>query len=171
MHIASIALLIIATLALGYGSWRWSRSHVGFGILFIHFKDGRVLVEARLLDSPAHRAGLYRYEELLAYKGRPVTGLPKEEWKRVMEEVGVKQVGEKARLTFKRTRDGQDEVFDVEMVAERIWKQIPDWGPPTFVPESERDIWHQGMVICKRTGYWIPTCRLTEQALRNVFAD
>ena len=160
-----LAILLVVIAVIWYIGYKFFNRYIGCGMHIEHFKDGTVRISARLIDSPAGRAGIANGAELLEYNGFATQGLGKEVFQERMDELKPREVGDEVRCRVRQ--DGEEKT--VVMAAEMIEGPIPDWSGHGFIPFDEQGDWHQGMAVCRRTGQWIPTARLSDSAIRRIF--
>ena len=149
--------------------WKLSRRYVGVGAVFGYYDStGKALkgvyVLSRLLDSPAHRADIRKWDQLLEYNGTPMRFTTQGELSEFFKkELKSLQVGDRVRCKIKR--DGK--IFDVVAEAATIQGSIPVHLPQAFPSPHDADYgdYHYGLAVCERTGEWVPTMRLSDGAI------
>lgn len=170
----ALVFLVIFLLA-GWWKWKRSRQYVGIGAVFGYYNSkgkalNGVFVLSRLLDSPAHRADIRKWDQLLEYNGTPMRfntqGALTEFFKK---ELKTLQVGDRVRCKIKR--DGK--IFDVVAEAATIQGSIPVHLPQVFPSLYDEDYgdYHYGLAVCERTGEWVPTMRLSDGKLMRIFGQ
>lgn len=172
--LTAFIFLVVFVLAVRW-TWKLSRRYVGIGAVFGYYNsDGKALkgvfVLSRLLDSPAHRADIRKWDQLLEYNGTPMRfdtqGALTEFFKK---ELGALQVGDRVRCKIKR--DGK--TFDVVAEAAIIQGSIPVHLPQALPSPGDDDYgdYHHGVTVCERTGEWVPTMRLSDGKLMRIFGQ
>lgn len=167
-------LLVVSTLWLLWEVRKWRHRYVGFGWELGWYGPNKpvqgAVVLSRLLNSPAHKAGIYGQldETLLSYNGVPMQFDSAKDFKEFFKkERRSLKVGDVRTCMFKRG----NAVFEVTMTAETIQGPIPVYLPTAHPSPFDVDYhdYHYGMVVCSRTGYWIPTMRLSDEYFNRLF--
>ena len=172
--LTTLVFLVIFVLAVWW-VWKFSKRYVGIGTVFGYYNsEGKALngvfVLSRLLDSPAHKAGLQKWDQLLEYNGTPMQfdtqGALTEFFKK---ELRTSRVGDRVRCKIKRNK----KVFDIVAEAAVIQGSIPVHLPQVFSSPHDDDYgdYHYGLVVCERTGEWVPTMRLSDGKLMRIFGQ
>jgi hypothetical protein len=168
------ALAIAALLVLLFAWREWfCHFHVGFGVdLRMRTSDGTVWVCSRLLNYPAHEAGITNRQRVISIDGMPLRFAPEKEFKRWFK-VSSPQLGVEQRWVV--------EECDGELVTQKIAvmkpvlvaTSIPDyWSPNRSYPEIPLNDWRirRGLAFCVKTGQLRFTYSLSNAALQGVYA-
>lgn len=167
-----IASALIAILALGAWYFKYRHRYIGFGWVLDHYKeDGSTRIVSHLLKSPAGREKIPLGSQLLKWNEVNFEKLTREEFQKRLEKLQPLRIGEEAvsRIRYPEnaiTKHLDNDTFVVRMRAEIIQGPIPVHRDYSFFPLQD-DEWRykRGMAVCKRTGQWFPTVRLSEEAL------
>ncbi len=162
---AMVGVCLLAALLLARLGYRKYHRHVGIGVVFDHYPNRKVILVSRLLESPAARAGLSKGDRLISYNGQSMEDLFYSEFNRAFEAVAPKKAGDIVRCVIAR---GETQL-GFEMRAETIQGPIPIHPFPSAVSDDERPYIKEGLAVCRRTGEWIQTRRLSDYALDKIF--
>lgn len=169
-----IMTLLIMCAILALSAWiTWGRRYVGMGFVLGYYGEGKALprgvyVLSRLIGSPAHKAGLQKFDEVLAYDGRSMATL------------GAGELESFITRTHKRLRSGSkipcrirrgEETYDVTLEAAVITGSIPVHLPQARPHPDDPDYhdYHYGLAYCQRTGEFVPTMKLSDRRLNEIF--
>lgn len=145
----------------------------GYGLMF-DYKDEThtVFVSSRFTQGPAGRAGIGIFDRLLQIDGDPVQYSSKEEFIQWYESHMLpRYLGKEVRMRFRGSKGRE---YEVVMKAELTT------DPPVYYdriphPNShlDGDAWRvtRGMAYCRMTDQWVPTQRLSREALDRVFRN
>lgn len=167
-------LLLVAVVIVAVGFYRRWRRYVGFGFMLGYYDEGRIVegvrVLSRLIESPAGRAGIQKWDRIVGVND---------------EVLSIKKPGELTAFwgKFSRTLKAGDRVkfniqrgfdtFEVELVAEVIQGPIPVHLPRARPSPDDVDYhdYHYGMAVCTRTGEWVPTMGLSDSVIKRIFGQ
>ena len=157
-----VACVIVLGFAARYICRRKNR-HVGLGwMLGWDQKTGGVYVLSRLIKSPSGRAGVSIGSRLSTYKKKELVFASSDEflqWAKSVRhyfgqsvEFSTEDSGGKRKFTL------QEEVIQGPIP---VYPQTPGWvGDDSFT---------HGLAYCPQTGQWVPTTRISDQALTRAF--
>jgi len=166
----SAALFLFVLLILTTAAYLHSRRYVGFGwILGWYGKDRPmqgVFVLSRLLESPAHKAGVYKLDQLLEYDGTPMQFDSNEAFKSFWAARRKLLPGQRIKCKLRRN----NLVFEVTLEAAVIKGAIPVHLPMSMPQQGDADYhdYHYGLAYCTRTGEYVQTKRLSDAALDRI---
>lgn len=165
--------VFVALIIAGLG-WRsyFRHWHVGFGgKLFLRASDGTVWVGSRLLNSPAHKAGIGNQDRVLSINGVEMQFSSYRRYREWFQHHRPKR-GKKQTWVV----EGREGIITAVMEPARITTKIPLYGDPNVRVRGEGLLSQdprikRGLLYCSKTGQYIPTASVSNQAIFETYSS
>ncbi len=166
-------VLLLFVVALAAVAWYRRRSYVGMGWWIGYHGDNPelphgVYVLSRLLHSPAHKAGVKKFDELVEYDGCPMDdfiepGAMERFFKAHLADL---RLGDKVVCTLRRGGEELTVTLEAALIRGKVPLHLPQARP--HPDDHDYHDYHYGMAHCTRTGEWVPTMSVSDARVNKL---